>query len=70
MARQSASTLSTALTLEAWVNPTALIGGWRTVILKEAGTEENYSLYANEDQPHPLGAVRVGGTYDSATGTR
>jgi hypothetical protein len=31
--------LTTALTVEAWVKPSNL-SGWRTVILKEAGTEE------------------------------
>src|SRR5438552_3097473 len=34
--------LTGALTLEAWVNPIAIVTG-RTVILKEAGTEEVYS---------------------------
>src|SRR5205823_3339345 len=40
--------LTSALTLEAWVNPTAINNG-HTVILKEAGSEEVYSIYANED---------------------
>src|SRR5207248_4699384 len=69
VAGASSLNLSTALTLEAWVNPTALSGGWRTVILKEAGAEENYSLYANDDMPRPEAAVRIGGAYDIATGT-
>jgi hypothetical protein len=60
--------LTGGLTLEAWVNPIALVSG-RTVLLKEAGTEEVYSLYASENMPRPLGAVRIGGAYSTATGT-
>jgi O-glycosyl hydrolase len=62
----SALDLTTELTLEAWVRPTAL-SGWRTVILKEAATEEVYGLYASQDGPSPLGAVRIGGFYSTAT---
>ena len=39
------------------------------MILKEAGTEEVYAIYASEDLPRPLGAVRIGGAYRIATGT-
>jgi hypothetical protein len=60
--------LTTALTLEAWVRPVVAVSG-RTVILKEAGTEEVYAIYGNEDLPRPLGAVRIGGAYKIATGT-
>src|SRR5213078_3322484 len=52
--------LTGALTLEAWVNPVALVTG-RTVMLKEAGGDENYSLYASENLPRPVGYVRIGG---------
>lgn len=38
--------LSTAMTIEAWVYPTAL-GGWRTVLLKEFGSWYSYGLYAD-----------------------
>src|SRR4029077_15836302 len=60
--------LTGALTLEAWVNPTAIVAG-RTVILKEAGTEEVYSLYADENMPRPLTAVRINSAYNTTTGT-
>src|SRR5205823_8390013 len=60
--------LTGALTLEAWVNPIAIVTG-RTVILKEAGTEEVYSLYADENMPRPLAAVRINSAYSTTTGT-
>jgi hypothetical protein len=40
--------LTKGMTLEAWVRPTNL-SGWRTVMLKENGTQLAYSLYANSD---------------------
>jgi len=56
-----------AMTLEAWVNPSALTGGaagWRTVILKEQTSADlAYSLYANDgdvNPSRPAGYVRVG----------
>lgn len=39
--------LNNAMTLEAWVNPTAL-AGFRTVLLKEGPTGMAYELYAND----------------------
>ncbi len=46
--------LGTAMTLEAWVRPTAATN-WRTVIFKEASGGPAFSLYSNaadEDVPH------------------
>jgi len=46
--------LGTAMTLEAWVRPTATTN-WRTVIFKEAASGPAYSLYSNTpegDVPH------------------
>jgi O-glycosyl hydrolase len=63
----AALNLTTGLTLEAWIKP-ATLSGWSTIILKEAGSEEAYALYANEDRPWPLAAVRIDGNYDIATG--
>jgi N,N-dimethylformamidase beta subunit-like, C-terminal/Concanavalin A-like lectin/glucanases superfamily/Bacterial Ig domain len=60
--------LTTGLTLEAWVNPIAIVN-WRTVMLKEAGTQEVYALYANDDMPRPEAAVRIGGAYKLALGS-
>lgn len=39
-------TLTTGMTLEAWVKPSA-ITNWRTVLLKERGGGLSYALYAN-----------------------
>jgi hypothetical protein len=54
--------LNTASTLEAWVYPTALGTGWRTVIFKEQPGGLVYSLYANNGAiAHPLGQLNIGG---------
>jgi glucose/arabinose dehydrogenase/PKD repeat protein len=46
--------LTTGMTLEAWVYPTALSGSWRTVLLKEQQTTGlAYALYAAEDVARP-----------------
>src|SRR5262249_32641269 len=51
--------LSGAMTLEAWVNPSANAGssandGWRTVIMKERGTTGlSYALYGNDGDSNP-----------------
>ena len=49
--------LTTGMTLEAWVNPSALSGGWRTVIFKERPGGMAYSLYANNNSNRPVGQV-------------
>ena len=59
--------LTTAMTLEAWVNPTAL-SGWRTVVLKERSGGIVYSLYANNSSDRPVGQVDLGGE-QNAVGT-
>ena len=47
--------LTTAMTLEAWVYPTASGGGsWRTVLIKERPSGEVYNLYANADTNVPV----------------
>jgi hypothetical protein len=51
--------LTGALTLEAWVKPSAL-GGWRTVLLKERPGGMVYALYANQDTSRPVGQVFIG----------
>src|SRR5205085_1380378 len=60
--------LTVAMTLEAWVNPAAL-GGWRTVILKEAGADEVYSLYANDDVSRPNSSIRINNGYNTVLGS-
>jgi PKD repeat protein len=54
--------LTTGVTLEAWVFPTASMSGWDTVIMKEQTGGLAYSLYANSDANRPSNTVNVGGT--------
>jgi len=53
--------LTTAMTLEAWVKPTALGTTWRTVLMKERSANMSYDLYANDDKGFPETAVWIGG---------
>jgi glucose/arabinose dehydrogenase/PKD repeat protein len=56
--------LNTGMTLEAWINPTALnggVGGWRTTIFKERGGGMGYGLYANDDGARPAVHVDISG---------
>jgi len=50
--------LSTGMTLEAWVRPTAL-SGWRSVVLKERPGGLAYGLYAHDNAPRPAATVFV-----------
>jgi PKD repeat protein len=52
--------LSTGMTLEAWVYPTALTDGGKTVVMKENSETEVYSLYASEDVNQPISYVNDG----------
>jgi hypothetical protein len=61
--------LTTGMTLEAWVKPSALGTIWRTVLFKEAPGGIVYSLYANQDTGVPVGQVEIGGGERSATGS-
>ncbi|MGH9890634.1 MAG: N,N-dimethylformamidase beta subunit family domain-containing protein, partial [bacterium] len=60
--------LGTGMTLEAWVNPSAL-SGWRTAIMKESAGGLAYSLYANDDAPRPAVYVNTGAADQAAIGT-
>jgi len=53
--------LTTAMTLEAWLNPSALGTAWRTVLFKTQTGGMVYSLYANQDTTRPIGQVNIGG---------
>lgn len=53
--------LTSAMTLEAWVNPTSL-GSWRDVVYK--GTNDNYYLEGSSD---PSAFPATGGTYCSSS---
>jgi PKD repeat protein len=57
--------LTTALTLEAWIRPSALTA-WRTVVLKERSGGIVYSLYANNSADRPAGQVDIGGEQNAA----
>jgi hypothetical protein len=57
VADTSALDLTTGLTIEAWVRPTAL-AGWRTVVLKERSSGLSYALYASDDASRASGFVR------------
>ena len=59
--------LSTGMTLEAWVYPTAL-SGWRTVIMKEVSGGLVYALYAHDNGPWPAVYVRAGGVERKVAG--
>jgi Concanavalin A-like lectin/glucanases superfamily/Right handed beta helix region len=45
--------LTTGMTLEAWVRPTAG-GGWRTVLAKRRGSGASYALYGNDGSGRPI----------------
>jgi glucose/arabinose dehydrogenase len=56
--------LTTGMTLEAWVRPSAL-SGWRTVVFKEQATHMTYALYAATSTGPPTGQAYVGGQRDA-----
>ena len=49
------------MTLEAWVQPTALGSTWRTVVLKEQAGYYAYALYANTGTGVPSGNAIIAG---------
>jgi hypothetical protein len=49
--------LTTGMTLEAWIRPSAISGLWRTVIIKEMPGELAYALYAKGDTSAPWTSV-------------
>ena len=61
--------LTSAMTVEAWVYPTAAGSVWRTVVMKEVTGELAYALYANEDVNVPAAYVRIGSTSQRVGGT-
>lgn len=56
--------LTTGMTLEAWVYPTALSGGtsggWRSVLFKEQPGALTYGLYAHSPANHASGYIFIG----------
>jgi hypothetical protein len=63
--------LTTAMTIEAWVNPSAASTDWTTTVLKERGTAGMaYGLYAADGAGKPpAGYVNISGADKSAAGT-
>jgi hypothetical protein len=53
--------LTTAMTLEAWVNPTQDGPVWRQAILKESRNGLAYGLYAFDDHARPSGFINASG---------
>ena len=67
MADAAGLDLTTAMTLEAWVNPSAL-SGWQTVIMKERPGGLAYTLYAHDNAPRPSAYINTGGGDAQAIG--
>jgi beta-lactam-binding protein with PASTA domain len=66
--------LTTGMTIEAWVNPSAR-NGWDTIVMKQRGAGLlSYALYANDGSPDPSGTalpasyMRVNGVDQPARG--
>lgn len=53
--------LTGAMTLQAWVYPTAPMSGWVSIVLKERSGGGVYHLYSNGDASRPAAVVEVGG---------
>jgi hypothetical protein len=60
--------LTTGMTLEAWVKPTAL-SSWRTVVMKETAGDLAYVLYAYDNAPRPAVYINVSGQVSTSGGT-
>ena len=59
--------LSTAMTLEAWVNPATVSSSWRDVI--EKGNDNYYLMGTSSHSSTPAGGVIVGATHAEAFGS-
>jgi Concanavalin A-like lectin/glucanases superfamily len=61
--------LTTAMTIEAWVNP-ATLTNWRMIVMKEGPAAGlSYSLYANDVNNRPGTFIRTGASDVGRTGT-
>jgi len=58
--------LTTGMTLEAWLYPTAGGTAWRQAVLKETGGGLAYGLYAFDNNGRPSGFLRAGSEIGSA----
>lgn len=66
---RSSLDLTTGMTLEAWVYPTAAGSARRLVVGKELSASLGYGLYAFDGQGRSLGFVNVRGVLDTASGS-
>jgi Concanavalin A-like lectin/glucanases superfamily len=53
--------LTKAMTVEAWVKPSALGSMWRSVVVKEQASHLSYALYAGNGSSRSSGHVNTGG---------
>jgi hypothetical protein len=60
--------LTTGMTLEAWVRPTATGRAWRSAILKERASGLSYGLFANDERGRASGRVRIKSEYGTQGG--
>jgi hypothetical protein len=60
--------LTSGMTLEAWVRPTA-ISGWRSIILKERVNNLSYALYGNNNLNRPDGEISINNTSKITNGS-
>jgi hypothetical protein len=66
VADAAALDLTTSMTLEAWVFPTA-VGSWRNVLMKERPNGQSYSLYSHDNARRPAGYLNLGQPADVGT---
>ena len=59
--------LTTGMTLEAWIKPTAL-SSWRTVVMKETPGDLAYVLYGYDNAPRPAAYISVSGQVSTSGG--
>ncbi|MEV4314353.1 LamG-like jellyroll fold domain-containing protein [Actinocrispum sp. NPDC049592] len=60
--------LTSAMTLEAWVRPTATTSNWRTIMLKERTGGLTYALYADNAASRPTSYLTISSADRSVTG--
>ena len=58
--------LTTAMTLEAWVQPTTISSAWRDIIFK--GNDNYYLMASSTNASRPVGGMMAGGGYAEAIG--
>ena len=67
VAANPALSLTTGMTVEAWVNPVALVN-WRNIAMKEGTTDLSYALYASDATSMPQSLINTGTGHLGASG--